>query len=96
MKYEFMGILKPFLPEDVRVKLQEEIKKKFRDVGGEVIDEDIWGKRHLSYKIKGHEEGYYILYNVEIPKGKLDSVIKELRTESDLLRYVFVTLEAKG
>lgn len=93
MKYEFMGILKPFLPEDVRVKLQENIKKRIGDVGGSIIDEDIWGKRHLAYKIKGHEEGYYILYNIELPKGKLDEIIRELRTENDLLRYIFVKVE---
>jgi ribosomal protein S6 len=82
MKYEFMGILKPFLPEDVRVKLQENIKKRIVEAGGSVTEEDIWGKRHLAYKIKGHEEGF--------PKGKLDEIISELRTENDLLRYMFV------
>lgn len=95
MKYEFMCIIKPFLPEDVRVKLHEHIKKNFESVGGKIVKEDIWGKRHLAYKIKGHEEGYYILFDLELPKEKVDEVSKELRLMGDLLRFVIIGKEEK-
>lgn len=90
MKYEFMGIVKPFLPEDVRKDLILDIKKNVEDAGGEVEKEDLWGKRHLSYKIKGHEEGYYVLYEFEIPQEKVKEIEKEWQMMNDLLRYILI------
>ena len=90
MKYEFLGILKPFVPEDVRGKLQDNIKKAIKSCGGEVLKEDIWGKRHLAYKIQGHEEGYYILYGLELPSDKVIELKNEFGMINDLLRYVLI------
>jgi len=93
MKYEFMGILKPFLPEDVRGKLQQGIERVLKSKCGNIMTSDIWGKRHFSYKMKGHEEGYYILYQLEIPKEHLQEIQTELRLISDLLRFVIIGRE---
>lgn len=93
MKYEFMGILKPFLPEDVRVKLHKEIIGIFNAAGGKILKEDVWGKRHLAYKIKGHEEGYYILLNLELPSENIEDVNKELKMINDLLRYMICKVD---
>lgn len=88
--YEFMGILKPFLPEDVRAQHIEKIKKLFTKKGGKIDKEDIWGKRHLAYKIKGHEEGYYLLYEIDFPVAEMKSIEEELRMTNDLLRYIII------
>ncbi|MFC1780169.1 30S ribosomal protein S6 [Patescibacteria group bacterium] len=90
MKYEFMGIVKPFLPEDVRIQLLKSIKKLITSSDGKVEKEDLWGKRHLAYKIKGHEEGYYVLYFIELPSEKVVKVEEELRMTNDLLRYILI------
>jgi small subunit ribosomal protein S6 len=90
MKYEFMGILKPFLPEDVRSKLQQSIEKIFTSRGGKIQKRDMWGKRHFAYKIKGHEEGYYILIMLDLPSDALEEIQSELRVISDLLRYTII------
>jgi len=90
MKYEFMVVLKPFLPEDVRVKLQSDIKNIFEKNGAKFEKEDLWGKRHLAYSIKGHEEGYYILYDLTLPKGGVDKINTDLRLISDILRYILI------
>jgi len=87
-KYEFMGIIKPFLPEDVRIKLLKSIKKVFTSRGGEIIDEDIWGKRHLAYKIGEHEEGYYLVLRIKVSKDVIKEIEEDLRMTNDLLRYI--------
>jgi len=91
--YEFMGIIKPFLPEDVRIKLFEDIKKLFTSRKGEIIDEYIWGKRHLAYKIGEHEEGYYFVLKLALPKDKLKDIEEDLRMTNDLLRYIINKLD---
>lgn len=92
-KYEFMGIIKPFLPEDVRIKLLDKIKGTVAQNGGKITKEDIWGKRHLAYPIKGHEEGYYFVFNVELPSKGLALVNREYRLIGDLLRYILLKEE---
>jgi small subunit ribosomal protein S6 len=93
MQYEFMAIIKPFLPEDIRVKLQGNIKRIFTSKGGKVEKEDVWGKRHLAYKIKGHEEGYYIVYDIILDEVKLSSAQEELKLINDLLRFIVTKKE---
>ncbi len=93
MKYELMMILKPFLPEDVRKKLLENIEGCIKKFKGEVEKEDIWGKRHLAYKIKGHEEGYYVLYDLSLPSNEVKSLEAELKLIGDILRFMIVRKE---
>ena len=54
--YEMAVVLKPLLPDDVRKSLHKEFVDMITKDGGEVLDIDVWGKRYLSYKIKGHNE----------------------------------------
>lgn len=90
MKYECMFIIKPFLPEDVRMNLVEDIKKIMIKHKAEIEKEDVWGKRHLAYMIKGHEEGYYILYYATIPAKGVEEIKSELRMNSDILRFLIL------
>lgn len=93
MKYEFMCIIKPFLPEDVRAKLIEDIKKVVTGKKGEIEKEDIWGKRHLAYDIDGHEEGYYLLYYITVPSNEVEEIKETLRMKSDILRFQLIRFD---
>lgn len=89
-KYEFMLIIKPFLPEDVRIKLLKNIKEMISSLRGKILKEDIWGKRHLAYNIQGHGEGYYVIYDFEMQCDKIANIEEELRMTNDLLRYIII------
>ena len=93
MKYEFAGIVKPFLPEDVRDEVLKKLKSIIKKNKGTVEKEDIWGKRHLAYPINGHEEGYYIIYNLDLPQSKVETIQEEVRDLSDILRYMLMKSE---
>lgn len=88
--YEFMVVLKPLLPEDVRIKTLDSISKLITDAGGTIEQKEVWGKKHLAYKIKGHEEGYYIIYSVVIPRSELTEVERNLNLIGDVLRFIFI------
>ena len=71
--YELMVALKPLLPDDLRKSIHKEFMELMSKDKGEVLDVDVWGKRYLSYKIKGHNEGYYIIYTFKVsPKEILE------------------------
>jgi len=86
--YELMVILKPLLPDDVRKAIHKNIVKTISDMGGEAKDVDVWGKRYLAYKIKGHSEGYYIVYNFDLPADQLGEFTRQLKLKQEILRFV--------
>jgi small subunit ribosomal protein S6 len=92
-KYELMVILKPLLPEDIRSGIQKRIEKYVKENNGEISATDVWGKRHLAYPIKKHEEGYYIVYNLTLDAEFSDKFQRELKLMNDILRSLLVRLE---
>ncbi|MBD3329729.1 30S ribosomal protein S6 [Candidatus Dojkabacteria bacterium] len=96
MVYEIMVMYKPLLPDDVRKGVHKDILALMEEVGGEVEDVDVWGKRYLAYKIKGHNEGYYIVYQVDIPSDSVSEVNRKLRLKQEILRYVVTKITDKA
>lgn len=90
--YELMLILDPNLRES-------EIKKKLKDTedmvekaGGKVVHQDFWGKRPMAYCLKGHREGVYVVYNLELPNSYIKELREHLRIEKELLRSMILSL----
>ncbi len=96
-KYELMLILKPSLPENVRVSILGKIDSIISDGGLSLAHQDNWGKRYLSYPIKKHNEGYYIVYNLESnPKfatENIEKINKSLRIMSEVIRFGIFSVE---
>lgn len=88
--YEMMMVLKSLLPDDVRKAMHKDFLELVKEQGGEVVDADVWGKRYLAYKIKGHNEGYYILYNFKLAPSKLAEIRRLLELKTEILRYLIV------
>ncbi|MFQ5492571.1 MAG: 30S ribosomal protein S6 [Candidatus Dojkabacteria bacterium] len=88
MKYELMVILKPLLPEDIRTGIQKKLEALVKKAKGAMVSQDVWGKRHLAYPITNHNEGYYIVYNLELEPALIDEFEKELKLMGDVLRYL--------
>ncbi|MCA9383316.1 30S ribosomal protein S6 [Candidatus Dojkabacteria bacterium] len=93
MDYEMMVILKPLLPEDIRAGVLKRINTLVKEHKGSIKSEDVWGKRHLAYPIKNHEEGYYIVYNLELESDQVQDLQRELKLISDILRFLLIKQE---
>ena len=97
-KYELMLILKPSLPENVRVSILSKIDSIISDGGLSLARQDNWGKRYLSYPIKKHNEGYYIIYDLESnSKFATENIVKinkALRIISDIIRFGVFSVES--
>jgi small subunit ribosomal protein S6 len=91
--YELMIILKPLLPDDVRKAIHKNIVNTIADMGGEVKDVDVWGKRYLSYKIKTYSEGYYIVYQYDMPANQIAEFTRQMGLKQEIIRFLTSTLE---
>ena len=89
-QYELMVILKPLLPEDIRSGIQKRIEKYVKEAKGEIINTDVWGKRHLAYPIKKHDEGYYLIYKLSLEANLSDKFQGDLKLMNDILRFILI------
>lgn len=89
-KYELIVVIKPMLPDAVRTAVEEKITQLIAEGGGELVSADTLGKRYLAYKINGHTEGYYLLYNLTMPASHAQTLSTSLRLMSQILRYLIL------
>lgn len=95
MEYELMVIIKPLLPEDIKSKVLKRVEKLVKDASGSIVSMDAWGKRHLAYKIKSHEEGYYVVMQVKLPEKNVKEFERELKLQNDVLRFLLIRKDNK-
>jgi small subunit ribosomal protein S6 len=87
-KYELVCIIHPDLDEAAFNESVEKINSWIKDVDGEIITTDIWGKRRLAYPIQKQREGQYILFNASIPPENIVRLEQNLRFLEPLMRYM--------
>jgi len=91
--YEMVVVLRPFLPEHVRVKIEEKVESLFDKYDVSIKAKAHWGKRVLAYPIKGHKEGYYIIYHIEADADSIAKMRKYIDKNPEILRYLIVKLK---
>ena len=92
-KYEMILALKPLLPDDLRKEIHKEFVDMVQSDGGEVLDVDVWGKRYLSYEIKGHNEGYYIVYNFKVTPENVAEMKRQMQLKQEILRFMIIEID---
>lgn len=89
-KYETTFILEPGLDE-IRVNEQvEKVSQWIRDLGGEIVEVQRWGKRRLSYEINKKRDGVYTLIVHESPGALIRELERRLRLDETVMRVLTV------
>ena len=94
--YEMIVALKPLLPDDLRKEIHKEFVDMVKKEGGDLLDVDVWGKRYLSYKIKGHNEGYYIVYDFKVFPKNIAEIKRQMQLKQEILRFMITEVEDVG
>ena len=89
--YELMFILKDMLESTYKKKLKD-FKEFLENGGAEVSVEDIWGKRPLAYRIKGKDDGIFVVYNFMAPTSFVHEVNEHLRIDTEVIRHLIVSV----
>jgi len=85
-KYELMVIINSRITQkeiDSRIKELKELLQ-------EISFEELWGVRPFAYPIKGHEQGYYAVWNFMMDPTAIKDLEKTLHLFPDLVRYLVV------
>jgi small subunit ribosomal protein S6 len=94
-EYELTVLIHPDLESDIEKPLTK-VRNLITTNGGKIINEDIWGKKKLAYKIKNEDFAVYTYFDVELPSDAPLKISNTLNISDEVLRYLLVVADLKG
>ena len=76
-EYELTVLIHPDLEVDIDKPL-DKVRSLITTNGGKIINEDIWGKKKLAYKIKNEDFAVYVYFDAELPSDAPLKISKSL------------------
>lgn len=89
-KYETTFILEPGLDENRVNEEIERVSQWIRDLGGEVLEVQRWGKRRLAYEIRKKRDGIYTMVLHESPGPVVKEVERRMGLSESYMRVLSV------
>ena len=90
-KYELMTIFP--LDEDKYKSAHEDTKKVLAQFGAEILSEEPYGDRDLTYTVKKQNKGKFLLLNINANPAKVVEIDEQFKLIDNLLKYLFVRVE---
>lgn len=91
--YEAMLLLDPVMESETSEKTINRFTDLIKKHEGKVAKVDEWGKRRLSYPIRGHSDGTYVVIDFEGETKTINELDRILRITDDVMRYIIVRLD---
>ncbi|HEY8478073.1 MAG TPA: 30S ribosomal protein S6 [Chloroflexota bacterium] len=91
--YELMLVLRPDLDDDAVRAVVDRVKGLIAGRGGEVLAEDVRGRRRLAYEIRHFREGIDVLFRLRLSPQSADELERSLRLTEQVIRHLLVRLE---
>jgi len=93
--YELLYIVRPTVSDDDLKSIMGELSGEISELGGEVLKNDIWGKRNLAYPIKKFKQGNYVLVHYKSASNVPRPVEEKMRIKEDILRFMTTNMLKK-
>jgi len=90
-KYELMVVFP--LEEDQFKQGAEGVRKVLGDYGAQIISEEPYGDRDLTYEIKKKTRGRYVLFNINSAPEKIVEMDRQIKLNTNLLTFLFVRVD---
>ena len=89
--YEMLVLINAEL-EDPKEEV-EKIEGVLRNLGGEIVKTDIWGKKRLAYPIQKKTEGIYVLFNFDLDPAQTFELKRVLGLRGNIYRQMIILLD---
>lgn len=90
IKYETTFILEPGLDETRVGEEVDRVSGWIKDLGGEVLEIQRWGKRRLAYEIHKKRDGIYTMFLYQGPGALVKEIERRLRLNESVMRVLTV------
>ncbi len=94
-EYELTVLIHPDLESDIETPLKK-VREIVTSAGGEIVNEDNWGKKKLAYRIKREDFAVYVYFDVKLPASAPLKISNTLNITDEVLRYLLVTVDERG
>ena len=89
-KYDLNVILDPSLTEAQIQTEKDAVATQVERAAGTVLELDEWGIRRLAYPIRKGNEGYYLVYRLELSGTTPKAIEAALRQRDNVMRVLVV------
>jgi small subunit ribosomal protein S6 len=91
--YETVFILTPVLSDAQMKETVEKFKNMILEHGGEIVHEENWGLRKLSYPIQKKSTGFYLLLEFKADPSFVDKLEVQYRRDERGIRFLTFKLD---
>lgn len=89
-KYDLNVILDPGLSESQVQTEKDAVATQVERAGGEILGVDEWGLRRLAYPIRKLNDGYFLIYRLDLEGDKPKTIEAALRQRDNVMRVLVV------
>ena len=91
--YEGAFIFRPSLDDAGLEEEMGSVEELIKADGGEIKEWDKWGKRRLSFEIKGESDGYYAFLTFEVDPAAIARLVDAYRLRENILRNMNIVMD---
>lgn len=88
--YETVLILKPVMSDPEVAEFVEKTKQTIAGDGGEIVTQEIWGRRKLTHLIGKNREGVYTFFKYKANAGLLKKLNHNFSISDNIMRNMTV------
>lgn len=92
-QYELTYLISDLVPESDLNKVTGKVGGYIRDLGGDLIKEEIWGRRKLAYPIKKQEFATYVTTIFNLPSEKAKEFERNIVLTGKIIRQLMLVVE---
>tara|TARA_B100000963_G_C22049947_1_gene419099 strand:- start:163 stop:489 length:327 start_codon:yes stop_codon:yes gene_type:complete len=92
-KFEVVIIINPELATNVLNKEIDNFKSNLNSHSANIINEEDWGLRELSYNINKFKKAFYRYFQIETSGSIVKEISKDLNQSENLIRYIFIKVK---
>ena len=92
--YECVYIARQELTVAQTEQLSKDLIKIISSNDGEIKNQEYWGLRNLSYKIRKNRKGHYTMFHIDSPSSTIIELERNMRLNEDILRYLTIKIES--
>lgn len=89
-RYELLYVVSNKFTGEETEPIAQKVEDLITTNDGNIVYRENWGKRRMSYPIKGFQFGYYRLLEFDLPADKIQEINRYLRFSNDILRHQII------
>ena len=92
-KFEATLLINPDLTKKSIENELNSFESTIKSFDGNIVNNEDWGLRDLSYKINNYKKAFYNFFQLELDGNKIEQIQNNLNQNEKILRYLFIKVD---